>query len=410
MSEDDAFLNFNVRRSAPHASLLRTTLSSSASSSTYSSPFFLSPEWFEMDGCVVLFPNEKVPRSIVHFVGGFLAGSSVEIAYSTLLPYLAASGHMVVATPIPAISVNHSQVADQCFRSFAKLYKTRLTPLLGPSTISTVPVIGLSHSLGGKLSVILNSNRDYRKLGPKRLANVFMAFNNFGLKDAMDLSAKESKAIQSKQAALAVDLKKSKPAATSKSSTGGLFDKIDLSGLNDFSEAAKSFANNLDGLLGSTQDGVVKDILREAQKVVKDVNAVQFTPSPDDLWTLLVESYNVPYNYLFKFADDEIDQSLALKQYLTKRGCDLIQVVDLPGNHLTPNMLEIEGDVAGQLLQRRLAAVFDKLSGEIWEKEQNKYSTSRILPSTSGVGGNSIGGKDDISRGGERKGWDSDNI
>ena len=50
-----------------------------------------SPEWYEMDGCQVLFPNERVPKSIVHFVGGFIAGSAVRTSYESLLEAIAAS-------------------------------------------------------------------------------------------------------------------------------------------------------------------------------------------------------------------------------------------------------------------------------------------------------------------------------
>jgi len=68
-------------------------------------------EWYDLKGCQVLLPNEKVPRAIIHFVGGFVAGAAAPIAYASLLAALADEGYMVVNTPIPAFDLKHGDTA-----------------------------------------------------------------------------------------------------------------------------------------------------------------------------------------------------------------------------------------------------------------------------------------------------------
>ena len=62
--------------------------------------------------------------------------------------------------------------------------------------ISSLPVIGLSHSLGGKLTSLFSSIDDVNQQGKCRKANIFLGFNNFGFGQSSVLS---SPAPQSKE-------------------------------------------------------------------------------------------------------------------------------------------------------------------------------------------------------------------
>jgi len=64
--------------------------------------------------------------------------------------------------------------------------------------------------------------------------------------------------------------------------------------------------------------------------------AIEFTPSPLETYTLVRERYSIRRNLLLKFANDTIDQSVALTQILQQRFPDLVTVQTLPGNHTTP--------------------------------------------------------------------------
>lgn len=70
-----------------------------------------------------------------------------------------------------------------------------------------------------------------------------------------------------------------------------------------------------------------------------DVNQTlnfEFTPSPQETNELVFNSYLVRRNLLIRFDNDNIDQSLNLNPLLQKRFADLISLLVLPGNHLTP--------------------------------------------------------------------------
>jgi hypothetical protein len=119
-------------------------------------------EWYNFGNCLVLFPPENVPKSVVHFVGGFVAGSAATVTYGTMLSCLAANGHLIVVTPTPAVESNHGKVAADVSASFTECYNQNLRPILGPIG-EDLPIFGLSHSLGGKLTVLLNSRKQDRR-------------------------------------------------------------------------------------------------------------------------------------------------------------------------------------------------------------------------------------------------------
>jgi hypothetical protein len=70
----------------------------------------------------------------------------------------------------------------------------------------------------------------------------------------------------------------------------------------------------------------------------RNMSSLEFEPSSNDTWNLLLRGYNVQSNYLFKFRDDDIDQSPEAAVWLRRRGCD-VRVVSVPGNHVTPNSI-----------------------------------------------------------------------
>jgi len=152
-------------------------------------------EWYDFKGCQVLLPNEKVPRAIIHFVGGFVAGAAAPIAYASLLAALADEGYMVVNTPIPAFDLKHGDTAAAIGSTFAACYFDSLLPLIGVQIGTSVPIIGLSHSLGGKLTSLLSSRKQDRKTTPRRFANVFMAFNNYGLLQSAAMGGQQVEAM-----------------------------------------------------------------------------------------------------------------------------------------------------------------------------------------------------------------------
>ena len=371
-----------------------------------------------MGDCLVLLPTEqRVPKSIVHFVGGFLAGSSaVTVAYSGILTSLAESGHLIVATPIPPFSVNHGEVAKQVTFQFASCFNNDVRKLIGKS-IDDVPVVGLSHSLGGKLTVLVNSRKEDRKAQPPRAGNVYMSFNNYGVKDTSDLATQQARRV-SPEVDTIID-------AASRPEVKQVLDAVrDNSFFNDVIRRASSALGDdprttLGGAIGALGDQLGVDIAKRVDDFSRDLKGqidaqmgniptdIEFDPSPAETWTLLQSGYNVQRNVVIQFQNDEIDQSNDLATNLRKRGCDVVMKT-LAGNHLTPLtpntikrtmkdagrerssekvevdgfMGEVDGAEAAVFL-RELVGTINAIADEGWEEKDRKRRERLVLPSAS---------------------------
>lgn len=64
--------------------------------------------------------------------------------------------------------------------------------------------------------------------------------------------------------------------------------------------------------------------------------AVEFTPDPEETNEIIASGYQVRRNLVVKFKEDTIDQTLLLLPVLETRFPDMVTILTLPGNHLTP--------------------------------------------------------------------------
>ena len=110
-------------------------------------------------------------RGVIHFTGGFLLGSAPAVSYLEILEGLADQGYCVIATPIPAVTREHQAAATQALKCFNRAYAC-----LSSSGARPPRVVGLGHSLGGKLTALMGCAHPS---GPRRAGNVFLCFNNF---------------------------------------------------------------------------------------------------------------------------------------------------------------------------------------------------------------------------------------
>ena len=107
------------------------------------------------------------------------------VTYNELLTSLANQGHLVIATSIPPFESDHDKIAMNIADNFLDCYSNLLQPMIGDG-LTSVPVIGLSHSLGGKLMSLINSNKLLRKRLPTRAGNIFLAFNNYNVNKGLE--------------------------------------------------------------------------------------------------------------------------------------------------------------------------------------------------------------------------------
>lgn len=321
----------------------------------------LSNAWYDMNDCQVLLPtSDKIPKAIIHFVGGFVVGSAPSLTYGTLLFALADRGYLIVATPYSPVVTNHDDLSLDIIQKFKACYYNSLPTILGNS-LEAIPVIGLSHSLGGKLTVLIGSRKEERKLLPARTANIFLSFNNYGIKDSNKFNKLTiSPQMQSLLDKLfADDLGDSIKSATMSTvnklvknvfSKSGLRDIINeatitsrakqaADGASDFlSAAVKNFGGDaltsISKLRGTLQQFLSNDDIIDSSN--------EFIPSPEETYQRLINGYNVEENYLFRFSSDTIDQSDRLRLWLQKRGCET-KLFTIAGDHLTPNSLVNRG-------------------------------------------------------------------
>ena len=406
---------------------VQTRITASSAADAYMDLLQSQGGWYAMGDCFVLLPTEqRIPKSIIHFVGGFLAGSSaVTVAYNGILMSLAESGHLIVATPIPPFSIDHGNVAKNIASQFTNVYNNDIRKLVGNRQLDDIPVIGLSHSLGGKLTALMNSRKEDRKMLPLKAGNIFLSFNNYGVQDTSAMGFKQAKRVSP-------DVEKFIGMA-SRPEVKQAFEAVKDSSLlnNIFNKATSALRDDprvsLSGAIGALGDQLGVDIAKRVEEFSKDLQGqidasvnsiptdIEFDPSPDATWAFMQAGYNVQHNVAIQFQDDDIDQSMDLAMNLRKRGCD-INVKTLQGNHLTPltpttlqqNKRNNRGDVnrsnsnnndngfddiyvkddqdkgeGEAVFLRELMDAVGKMSDQGWEEKERRRRDKLLLPPAS---------------------------
>ena len=76
-------------------------------------------------------------------------------------------------------------------QQFTSCFENSLVPNIGQVCYS-LPVIGIGHSLGGKITCLIDTQLGVRQ---RKIANIFLAFNNYGPYDSLDIFQSQSKAM-----------------------------------------------------------------------------------------------------------------------------------------------------------------------------------------------------------------------
>ena len=100
----------------------------------------------------------------------------------------------------------------------------------------------------------------------------------------------------------------------------------------------------------------------------------EFTPSPTETELIIQENYAIRRNLLIKFSNDSIDQTVNLEPILTDLFPQMVSLLNLPGNHLTPLGQDIDWqvgevftpiDAVGQWFKQNLARDLYQLQRQI---------------------------------------------
>lgn len=73
----------------------------------------------------------------------------------------------------------------------------------------------------------------------------------------------------------------------------------------------------------------------------------EFSPSPEQTLSQIANDYRQPRNLLVRFRRDDLDQSRRLLAVLNRRKGDASQLLELPGDHLTPASAGLRRNLLG---------------------------------------------------------------
>jgi hypothetical protein len=243
-------------------------------------------EWQEISGNWVFVPSQ--PIGIIHFLGGAFVATAPHLTYRFLLEQLGKKGYVVIATPF-LNTLDHKAIAVKVLNRFESiLERLQRREKIEPGYL---PIYGLGHSLGCKLHLLIGS-----LLHIERAGNILISYNNYPLKQAIPF-----------------------------------FEQL----VSPLLQGVKDLGENLSPLW--------KDF--PANWEIDPNLELEFTPSPEETEKLIEANYNVRRNLLIRFNDDTIDQTLRLKPVLKNRFPDMVSLLHLQGNHLTPLTQDIEWEV-----------------------------------------------------------------
>jgi hypothetical protein len=236
-------------------------------------------EWQEIYGNWLLVPSR--PTAIVHFLGGAFVATAPQITYRSLLEYLASQGYAIVATPF-LNTLDHTTIAQRVMR-LSNLALDHMQDQILHSR--ALPIYGMGHSMGCKLHLLIGS------LFPQeRSGNILISFNNYPARRSIPM----------------------------------------LEQVSQFSRFTSEFASQFASQFGSQFPS------QFLPQIAAPNFDVEFTPSPEETYELIIDKYQVQRNLLIKFTNDDIDQTKSLSEVMEQRFPTLTAIKILKGNHLTP--------------------------------------------------------------------------
>jgi hypothetical protein len=322
----------------------------------------------------------RLPKAIIHFIGGTGFGSLPQFAYGHLLEELSSKGNYIVVSTPPLSSLeelssplDHYRIAYEMARNFRIAYRSLLEDEYGVTTAQSIPIVGLGHSLGSRIHVVCATQSKLRRLAFPRAGNILLSFNNFYATRSIPFLYEVG--MLSKQAAQGLLQRKelqelkgntSKPNAWMSSSgdeigpggssrrelnrneprssrrqrrrdvLDGIEDEIDsLDGDEDIDES--SFASRsayrrrrsrYNGRTVTSEPGLREQAKRGVEWATDTLTAqldrlstsLEFSPSPEELVEMVSQGkYGVRKSLLVQFDMDDIDQSVLLAKAIMGR-------------------------------------------------------------------------------------------
>lgn len=260
-------------------------------------------------------------------------GAAPSSAYGNLLSRLSQRGMAIVATPvIPSLA--HGALAAATDAAFADAWET-LTPRWG----GWIPVFGVGHSLGAKLTAMATASPSSRV---NRVGNVLMSFNNPSLRESVPVSDQLSSGLRAASAAASAAAASPAVAAGGAALSGGLTEWARRSrAAGGVPPAGVDAIERLGPLIGqwARSAGVGAPAAAAAAPGGAPAGGMdgEFDPPPRETDAAIAARYAVSRTLVVKFQNDSLDASPSIVTALTaKYGRNGVVFRELPGSHVTP--------------------------------------------------------------------------
>lgn len=287
-------------------------------------------------GCRLLLPESAPPKAIVHFLGGAFVSPQPTVAYRYVLEQLAALGYAVVATPF-AVDFDYRKPAAAIHAKFGVAREE-----LAGRGYGSLPVLGLGHSLGALMHVLLSCEHAADE-GAAARGTALLSYNNKSVDGAIPAfkevfvpALRPLEPLTREGSVVADGISRAQDAraagfARLRRVAVGVQDALGL-------QAGESLVPGVSPLVLKALDDLeaAAGLVDQLPDVVASIalGATEFEPTPADMRGLVAAACSLQSPLLVRFADDSIDESGALLESLpAAAGAEL---VELAGSHVTP--------------------------------------------------------------------------
>ena len=364
------YCHYRPRRTATTATTTTTTALSGASTVNGATDRVVG-NWEEIKGNFVLRPSveQGPPRALLHFLGGAIVGAAPHVSYRYLLERLAAEGYLIVATPYN-LSFDHLATCDAVLSRFEAIAGDLAL------TYGAVPVIGVGHSCGALLQLLITS------LFPDtpRAANALISYNNKPVSEAVPVfeevvapfftyvAARDDTNRRNGGEIITMGLELAKAGVTGQVPSDELLTKamktIFPPALDDNLKEmqitvpdvlretyATLIGPPVSALSQAGLSPVVFDFLETLEQIPKLIDEVadgarDFNPTPDEVTAVARRAYRARRTLILKYTNDNLDESDKIEELVQAAGqvirmkrpmIDIdIQKRELVGSHQTP--------------------------------------------------------------------------
>eukprot|EP01038_Epipyxis_sp_PR26KG_P010080 gene10080-13546_t len=328
----------------------------------------ITGRWKENSGNYILTPpqnneNEEniKPIGVIHFLGGAFVGAAPHITYRYLLEKLSEQGYIIVATPY-RLDMDYLRICDNILSKFDSI-AIQLASTYGP-----LPVIGLGHSCGSLLQILITS------LFPDtpRAANILISFNNQPAASA--IPAFNEVIVPLSEQIFKNNNENSKNIREISSILRVYFDRMISRYAN--SSLAPLFVSN-EILPFVSQSLEIIDQLPPLLETIAE-GEVEFKPNPIETKEVCRRMYRARSTLLIKFENDDIDESVEIEKVLREANTIMrmkrpmvemeVELKIMTGTHLTPLTQNLELDLSA-ILDQSTPSVINDLEVSLFKSE-----------------------------------------